>query len=156
MTKYAPLYVFGYCSSIPTLRSRLRCHQPWILRFNIFLLKSSGLGEDRIHDPWSKRQISYPLRHDSFLKSNCKVLVQSWSSEFDRFFFVVHHILMPNFTFHLKFGIKMWWTTKKNYRTRMTVTVSKVRILKLCPLAILMPRKENPFIVPHLKALISG
>ena len=32
----------------------------------------------------------------------------------------------------------------------------KVRSLKLCPLAILMPLEENPYIVPHLKALISG
>ena len=39
------------------------------------------------------------------------------------FSFVVHHILVPNFTFHLKFGIKMWWTTKKTYPTGMTVTL---------------------------------
>ena len=34
--------------------------------------------------------------------------------------------------------------------------LSKVRSLKLCPLAILMPLEENPYTVPHLKALNSG
>ena len=34
--------------------------------------------------------------------------------------------------------------------------LSKVRSLKLCPLAILMLLEENPYIVPHLQALISG
>ena len=34
--------------------------------------------------------------------------------------------------------------------------LSKVISLKLCPLAILMPLEENPHIVSHLKALISG
>ena len=34
--------------------------------------------------------------------------------------------------------------------------LGKVRSLKLCPLAILMLLEENPYIVPHLKALISG
>ena len=34
--------------------------------------------------------------------------------------------------------------------------LSKVISLKLCPLAILMPLEENPYIIPHLKALISG
>ena len=34
--------------------------------------------------------------------------------------------------------------------------LSKVISLKLCPLAILMPLEENPYIVPHFKALISG
>ena len=33
---------------------------------------------------------------------------------------------------------------------------SKVRTLKLCPLAILKPLEENLYIVPHFKALISG
>ena len=33
--------------------------------------------------------------------------------------------------------------------------LSKVKSLKLCPLAILMPLEENPYIAPHLKALIS-
>ena len=32
--------------------------------------------------------------------------------------------------------------------------LSKVRSLKLCPLAILKTLEENPYIVPHLKALI--
>ena len=34
--------------------------------------------------------------------------------------------------------------------------LSKVRSLKLCPLAILMPLEENPYVVPQLKALIGG
>ena len=33
--------------------------------------------------------------------------------------------------------------------------LSKVNGLKLCPLAILMPLDENPYIVPHFEALIS-
>ena len=72
MTKCAPLYVVGYCSNIPTLRSRLRYHQPGILRFNIFLLKSCGLGEDQTHDPRGERQILYPLRHERFFQLNFK------------------------------------------------------------------------------------
>ena len=32
---------------------------------------------------------------------------------------------------------------------------SKVRSLKICPLTLLVPVKEFPYIVPHLKALIS-
>ena len=34
--------------------------------------------------------------------------------------------------------------------------LSKVWSLELCPLAILMPLEENPYIVHHLKALDSG
>ena len=34
--------------------------------------------------------------------------------------------------------------------------LSKVRSLKLFPLAILMPLEENPYTVSHLKALNSG
>ena len=34
--------------------------------------------------------------------------------------------------------------------------LSKVRSLKLCPLAILMPLEENPYTVPYLKALNGG
>ena len=34
--------------------------------------------------------------------------------------------------------------------------LSKVRSLKFCPSAILMPLEENPKTVPHLNALISG
>ena len=30
--------------------------------------------------------------------------------------------------------------------------LSKVRSLKICPLAILMPLEENPYTVPHFKA----
>ena len=33
--------------------------------------------------------------------------------------------------------------------------LSKAKTQKLCPLAILMPLEENPYILPHLKALIS-
>ena len=33
--------------------------------------------------------------------------------------------------------------------------LSKVRSLKLCPLAILMPLEKKPYIAPHLTALIS-
>ena len=35
-------------------------------------------------------------------------------------------------------------------------SLSKVRSLKLCPLAILMPLEENPYTVTQLKALNSG
>ena len=44
--------------------------------------------------------------------------------------------------------------SKKLWKTHFLL--SKVRSLKLCPLAILMPLEENLYIVPHLKALISG
>ena len=32
--------------------------------------------------------------------------------------------------------------------------LTKLKSLKLCPLAILMPLEENPYTVPHLKLLI--
>ena len=31
--------------------------------------------------------------------------------------------------------------------------LSEFKHLKLCPLAILMPLEENPYVVPHLKAI---
>ena len=42
--------------------------------------------------------------------------------------------------------------SKKFWKTDFLL--SKVRTLKLCPLAILIPLKESPYIVPHLKAFI--
>ena len=33
--------------------------------------------------------------------------------------------------------------------------LNKVKSVKLCPLAILMPLEENTYIAPHLKSLIS-
>ena len=43
----------------------------------------------------------------------------------------------------------------KSSETLTSYYISIVRILELCTLAILMPL-ENPYTVPHLKALISG
>ena len=52
-------------------------------------------------------------------------------------------------------GIKI--ARDKSYKFQKThFLLSKVRSLKLCPLAILMPLEENPYTVPHLKALNSG
>ena len=36
---------------------------------------------------------------------------------------------------------------------KLTFLLSKVRSVKLSPLAILMPLEENPYTVTHLKAL---
>ena len=37
--------------------------------------------------------------------------------------------------------------------SRHTPEANRVNSLKLCPLAILIPLEENPYAVPHLKAL---
>ena len=68
-----------------------------------------------------------------------------------------------NESFQMKYCIRIFLKGYKNGKmTKLKVPqnslflLSKLRSLKLCPLANLMPLEENPYTVLHLKALKSG
>ena len=44
----------------------------------------------------------------------------------------------------------------KNEASEQDSALSKLRSLRLCPLATRISLEENPYVVPHFKALISG
>ena len=59
--------------------------------------------------------------------------------------------------FYVKIILKPYNNPRDKFKVQKTqFLLSKVRCLKPCPLALLMPLEENPSIEPHLKALISG
>ena len=65
--------------------------------------------------------------------------------------------LTTNESFQMRYYVWIFFKGYENYQGS-NIKISKNSLFikqKLCPLAILMPLKENPHIVPHLKALIS-